>query len=617
MGSYLALLIPLFPLVAFFLLIAGREKWHKGIAASFSIGAVLISFVLSTDFFWQSFWQGKTFPSVELPWFTLGGKSIEFSISLEPLQVMMIFLVSLVSLLVQFYSLGYMKTDGRINTFFAYLSLFTSSMLGLVMSANLLQLYFFWELVGLCSFLLIGFWYYKESAKAAAKKAFIVTRIGDIGLFIALCLLFWQVGSFKLTAIKEAVVSGKIEPGLITLIAILIFLGAVGKSGQFPLHTWLPDAMEGPTPVSALIHAATMVAAGVFLVAQLFWLYEASPLAMNIVAYIGGFTAIFAASIGLVQNDLKRVLAYSTVSQLGYMMLALGSAGKVAGVFHLFTHGFFKALLFLAAGAVLVYYHHEPNIQNMGGLWKKEKWLGICFLVGCLSISGVPPFSGFFSKDEILLAVFKHGRIDLFVVALLTAILTSFYVFRLFFLVFFGKEKSVEKPGQITGTMKVPLFILSLLSIVAGFVQFPRPLFAGWIGEPTEHVGGWVIPVLAIGASLIGILLAYLFYAKPSTIPKQLAESVPWAYQLLYRKYFIDELYQAVFVLPLKGFGWLLSGFDRFVIGGLIYLVKAVTRIIGWFGSRLQNGQVQQYLLVSLFGLILLMVTLTAGRFWG
>jgi NADH-quinone oxidoreductase subunit L len=430
-------------------------------------------------------------------------------------------------------------------------------------------------------------------------------------------LLFWQVGSFEFTAIKEAVASGKIEPGLVTLIAILIFLGAVGKSGQFPLHTWLPDAMEGPTPVSALSHAATMVAAGVFLVARLFWLYESSQPAMNVVAYIGGFTAIFAASIGLVQNDLKRVLAYSTVSQLGYMMLALGSAGTAAGVFHLFTHGFFNALLFLAAGAVLIYYHHEPNIQNMGGLWKKEKWLGICFLIGALSIAGIPPFSGFFSKDEILSVVLENGRVDLFVVALITAILTAFYVFRLFFLVFFGKEQSVENPGQITGTMKVPLYVLSLLSIVVGFVEFPKPLFSAWIGESTEHAGGWVIPVLASGASLAGIFLAYLFYAKPSTVPKRLAESVPWGYQLLYRKYFIDELYQAIVVLPLKGFGWLLTGFDRFVVGGLIYLAKGTVRFVGWLGSKLQNGQVQQYLLISLFGLILLMVTLTAGRFWG
>src|SRR5690606_3021559 len=323
---------------------------------------------------------------------------------------------------------------------FAYLALFTSAMLGLVISPNLLQFYMFWELVGLGSFLLIGFYFYKNSAKKAAKKAFIMTRIGDMGLLIGLILLFWQTGSLQFSEIFASISSGAVETGMITLIAILIFIGAIGKSGQFPLHTWLPDAMEGPTPVSALIHAATMVAAGVYLVAVMYPLYLASNIALMVVAVVGAFTAIYAATIGLVQNDIKQVLAYSTISQLGYMMLAMGVVGYTAGIFHLFTHAFFKALLFLAAGSV-IHAVHTQNIKKMGGLGKKMKVTSLAFLIGALAISGFPLLSGFFSKEEIIGAVWADGQYGLFVVALAAAFLTSLYMFRLFFLVFYGDSK--------------------------------------------------------------------------------------------------------------------------------------------------------------------------------
>ena len=416
-----AWLIPLFPLVSFLLLIIFGKKIREG-SSVLSIFFVFLSFILAVLVLIERFSEASV--KHKWVWLRAGDVDISFGFEVTALGALMLFIVTLVSLLVHVYSKGYMKGDERLPTFYAYLGLFTFAMLGLVISTNLLQLYIFWELVGLGSFLLIGFYFFKEEAKAAAKKAFIMTRIGDVGLFIGMILIFWYAGSFEYDAIFRAIYTGDLPPYMITITAILIFIGAMGKSGQFPLHTWLPDAMEGPTPVSALIHAATMVAAGVYLVATMFPLFSASTVAMQTVAIVGAFTAIFAASIGLVQTDIKRVLAYSTVSQLGYMMLALGSAGYVAGVFHLTTHAFFKALLFLAAGSV-IHAVHTQNINKMGGLQKKMKVTGTLFLIGTLAISGVPLLSGFFSKDEILAATWMNGNYVLFTLAVIILLLTQ------------------------------------------------------------------------------------------------------------------------------------------------------------------------------------------------
>jgi NADH-quinone oxidoreductase subunit L len=615
MEANMALLIPLFPFIAFLLLLSGRGFIQRKIAAATGVTATFLSLLLSV-YVWLS---GETV-TWNIPWLNLGDVVVSFSIHLGSLQILMLLIISIVSFLVHLYSYGYMERDDRIRVFYAYLALFTFSMFGLVMAANLLWIYIFWELVGVCSFLLIGFWYFKPEAREAAHKAFVVTRIGDVGFFIAILLVFWHVGSFEVSDLKTAVVSGQMSPGLITLLAILIFIGAVGKSGQFPLHTWLPDAMEGPTPVSALIHAATMVAAGVYLVANLFFLFQASPPAMDVVAYIGGFTAIFAATIGLMQHDVKRVLAYSTVSQLGFMMLALGSAGYVAGVFHLFTHAFFKALLFLGAGAVIVLLAHEQDLRKMGGLWKTHRQLGVWFLAGCLSIAGIPPFSGFFSKDEILFSVYQDGRTGLFVTGLIASFFTALYMFRLFFLVFAGEPRGPKADRPVSAVMMIPVAVLGILSIGSGWVGLlPGGGFENWLAAGNGSVSDaasvpvW-LAVVTVAVSLAGIGLAWLFYGNGKFSACQAAQTVPWLHRLVLNKYYVDELYQYLFVWTIKGIGWFLSGWDRFVIGGIVRFVSWVVQWIGRLGSKIQNGQAQTYVLVSVIGFVLLMVGMTAGR---
>lgn len=592
--------------------------WKEEVVSLIGVSATLASMLLSFFFLIYQAINTKIL-SWRIPWFELDQRVVYFNFELTSLNVLMLVIVSVVSFLVFLYSKGYMKGDVRFSTFYAYLSLFTFSMLGLVISANLLQMYLFWEMVGFSSFLLIGFWYFKPEAKAAARKAFIVTRIGDVGLFLAICFIYAKIGDFSLDALRAAVSGHGISLSMITPIAILIFIGAMGKSGQFPLHSWLPDAMEGPTPVSALIHAATMVAAGVYLVVNLFFLFASSSVAMDVIAYTGGFTAIFAASIALTQNDIKRVLAYSTVSQLGYMMLALGSAGYVAGVFHLFTHAAFKALLFLGAGAVIISLYHEQDIRKMGGIWKKHPWLGASFLIGCLAIAGIPPFSGFFSKDEILISAFASGHMGLFVVGVITAFFTAFYMFRLFFLVFMGVYRGTKgEVKEVSWTMSSPVMILAGLATVVGFTNFPKHFLGDWLTRglkvPAEAIGpGW-IPFLAIGAGLLGIGIAYMMYVRNTVSSTSIRERMSIVYQLLHHKYYMDELYTRMFLWPLKGLSWLLHGVERFIIGGLVDLSSRIFQGMGQLGVRLQNGQTQLYVLISIIGFIALFIGLTAGR---
>ncbi|MRG86183.1 NADH-quinone oxidoreductase subunit L [Salinibacillus xinjiangensis] len=603
-----AWLIPALPLLTFLLLIVLREKLKK---ASGYVAVLIsgITFIVATLVFLQLIDVGNFL--MEWSWLTIGSIDISFGILLNPLNGLMLLLVAFISFLIHMYSLGYMDGDQRFSTFFAYLSLFTSAMLGLVMSPNLLQFYMFWELVGLGSFLLIGFYFYKNSAKQAAKKAFIMTRIGDVGLLIGLILLFWQTNSLRFVDIYQAVTNGDMSGGMITLIAILIFIGAIGKSGQFPLHTWLPDAMEGPTPVSALIHAATMVAAGVYLVAVMYPLYMASSLAMMIVAIVGAFTAIYAATIGLVQNDLKQVLAYSTISQLGFMMLAMGVLGYTAGIFHLFTHAFFKALLFLAAGSV-IHAVHTQNIKEMGGLNQKLKLTSAVFLIGALAISGFPLFSGFFSKEEILASVWAEGQYGLFIIAIVAAFLTSVYMFRLYFLVFHGESKlTLDKVKPVPMTMKIPMMVLALFAIFSGF--FNTSWFGTYIADFLEegatylegiHHGSsiWLM-LLATVVSLGGIALAYLIYVKNALNQENWKTS--GTYQMLLNKYYMDEFYDNTFVKGSRGIGLGFQYVEKYFVRLIILFIGDLVTTFSRTGSKSQTGQAQTYTAVAFLGLVL------------
>lgn len=616
-----AWIIPLFPLLSFLILLLFGKRLKETsayVGIFLTLAALVYSILVLFERFSAPNYQAKA------DWLTIGDLHLTAGFEVNQLNALMLFIVSLVSFLVHTYSKGYMHGDERFPVFYAYLGLFTFAMLGLVISPNLLQTYIFWELVGVGSFLLIGFYFYKEEAKAAAKKAFIMTRIGDVGLFIGMILLFWQTKSFEYSEIFKAVDSGAVSQSMITLTAILIFIGAVGKSGQFPLHTWLPDAMEGPTPVSALIHAATMVAAGVYLVAALFPLFLASKTALLTIAVIGAFTAIFAASIGLVQTDIKRVLAYSTVSQLGYMMLALGSAGYVAGVFHLMTHAFFKALLFLAAGSVIHAVGGNQDIERMGGLWKKLRLTGPLFLIGTLAISGVPLFSGFFSKDEILAAAWEGGHPILFLLALIAAFFTAFYMFRLFFMVFTGEGRSEDAAHahESPASMTFPMIVLGVLAVVAGYVNTPwfGTFLGDWLTKGNEALAhhaeapAWIMAAATI-VSLLGIYLAWLMYGKRSLSRNWLSGSGDTLHSILFNKYYVDEFYQLTVVSFTKGFSYFLRFIDVFLVEGIVKGVVGIVQGLGKSGSKAQSGQVQTYGAVAFVGLAVLVVifALTGG----
>ncbi len=468
--TQLVWIIPLLPFIGFVIALLLRKR-YGGFSSKLSTIILGICILLSFYTVYLVYTKGSF--SIGMSWYITDKFSMSMGMLADGLAAMMLVVVSIVSFLVHLYSMGYMHGDSRFSLFFTFLQLFSASMFGLVLANNYLQMYIFWELVGLCSYLLIGFWYEKQSASDAAKKAFLTTRVGDVGMMIGMLLIFFTTGSFAFGDIFGMVEAGTIPATILTASSILLFCGAVGKSAQFPLHVWLPDAMEGPTPVSALIHAATMVAAGVYLVGRSFPLFSASPQAMMTVAIIGVFTAIFAATIAVVQTDIKKILAYSTISQLGYMIFALGMGAYVAGLFHLMTHAFFKALLFLGAGSV-IHATGTQEISEMGGLAKKMKVTTWTFVIGSLSLSGFPIFAGFWSKDEILGFAFDTGRYVFFAIGAFTAFLTAFYMFRLIFVVFAGKQSHAsEHAHESPKTMTIPLVILSVLAVIAGYIGAP------------------------------------------------------------------------------------------------------------------------------------------------
>ncbi len=629
-------LIPLLPFAGF--LVAGLfGKYLKEKAAYFPIAGVIGAFILSVSAFFEVV-GGAILNENFYSWISVGTLSVNVGFQIDQLTAVMLLVVTTLSSLIHIYSVGYMHGDKGYPRFFAYLALFTFFMLVLVMANNFLLMFVGWEGVGLCSYLLIGFWYEKKSASDAGIKAFVVNRVGDFGFVLAVLLIFLTFGTLDFsevfasvpTAIGNApyhLFGGEIS--VITLIALLLFLGATGKSAQLPLYVWLPDAMEGPTPVSALIHAATMVTAGVFMVARCAPIFSLSHTAMNTVAIVGGLTAVFAATIGLVQNDIKRVIAYSTISQLGYMFLALGVGAFSAGIFHLTTHAFFKGLLFLASGSVIHALSGEQDMRKMGALKPKIKITWAVFLIGTLALSGIPPFAGFFSKDEILWSAYNASSIGpaLWFLGLVGAFMTAFYSFRLIYLTFYGTsrvdhevEHHVHESPRV---MTVPLMILAFFSATIGFIGMPliehgnlfgeflAPLFppVEHASETGSHVAELLAMLLSVGIAAAGWRLAMGMYKTKSVWPDRLAERFKGAYTLLLNKYYVDEIYNAVFVegVVRKTAKFLYTVGDVKIIDGFINgLAKAIGKASD-SGRKVQTGYLQQYAFTMGLGLVVLL----------
>jgi len=636
------LLIPFLPLLAFFVniifgrgIIKDKAHWVSTLAviSSWVISIITLSEVIS----------GEVINRDLYTWIISGNFRVSVGFLIDQLTAVMLIVVTTVSSIVHIYSIGYMHGDKGYYRFFSYLSLFTFSMLMLVMANNFLQLYFGWEAVGLCSYLLIGFWYEKKSASDAGKKAFIVNRFGDFGFGLGVIMVFLTFGTLHYAPVFGSVqgIAGRTvyilgyELDLITLIALLLFCGAVGKSAQIPLHVWLPDAMEGPTPVSALIHAATMVTAGVFMVARCNPIFNLSGIAMDVVAITGAITALFAATIALVQRDIKRIIAYSTVSQLGYMFLACGVGAYSAGIFHLYTHAFFKALLFLGAGSVMHAMAGELDIKKMGGLKRYMPVTYWTFLLASLSISGIPGFAGFFSKDEILWRAYSSGNLGqiLFIIGVITALLTAFYSFRIIYVAFHGSFRGTHEQEhhlhESPKVMTIPLAILAIGAIASGWVGIPSllgetigiehsdrfgeflaPVFGGRHLPEGSHSEEWLVMALSISAGLLGIIVSAIMYLRKTDLPERIGKSFSYIYKILWNKYYVDELYDLIIVRPTL---WIANSVivnvtDGRIIEGIVNGIPAAIGRLSHGLRRFQTGLVHQYGAVMAIGAFLIIV---------
>ncbi len=638
-------LIPVFPLIGFLINGLFGKKLPKKLIGIVGSGAILLSFLLACVIFLQMNNSPELSESgvrnVLFPWISYGDFNVNFAYLFDRLSGVMTLMVAGVSFLIHVYSIGYMAEEEGYWRYFAYLNLFVFMMLTLVLADNLLLMFVGWEGVGLCSYLLIGFYYTTKVASDAGKKAFIVNRVGDFGFILGMFLIFTIFGTLEFEKIREGVMSAGLQPehtfGIVTLATMLLFLGATGKSAQIPLYIWLPDAMAGPTPVSALIHAATMVTSGVYMIVKLNFLFQLAPITLITIAWVGGLTALFAATIGTVQNDIKKVLAYSTVSQLGYMFLALGVGAFVAGFFHILTHAFFKALLFLGSGSVIHAMHHayhhagihdkDPqDIRNMGGLKKympKTYWT---FLIATLAIAGFPPFAGFFSKDEILWKTFASHNKALWAIGAFAAVLTSFYMFRLVYLTFLGEfrgdKKEEEALHESPSVMTVPLMVLAFLSVVGGWIGFPHifklpNLLEHYLEPVIETIGNihyihsvsleWTLLFVSVALAVIGWLFARFLYGRKTDAPSKLADLFSYYYKILLNKYYVDEIYFALIVTPIKKIGdffWLFI--DTVIIDGFVNLCAYLARCIGKVYSLYQNGAVKVYALTMLGGILVL-----------
>jgi NADH-quinone oxidoreductase subunit L len=621
--------IVLIPLFLFILIGFFGHKFKPVISGIVGTTGLFVSWILSCFTAYQYFFVvpavDGTFQKLvafNTVWLRFTDKlHIDLGVILDPISVMMLIVVTTVSFMVHLYSIGYMKGEKGYHRFFAELSLFSFSMLGLVIATNIFQMYIFWELVGVSSYLLIGFYYERDSAVAASKKAFIVTRFADLGFLVGILLLSFTTGTFDFITLTDSNGPAMMQGGSIVFLGlstmtwsmILIFMGGMGKSAMFPLHIWLPDAMEGPTPVSALIHAATMVVAGVYLVARLFPIYSiAAPVALDVVMYVGAFTSIFAAVIACTQFDIKRVLAFSTLSQIGMMMFALGVSGYggheglgfMASMWHLFTHAFFKALLFLGAGAIIHAVHSNYSYE-MGGLRKYLPITHLTFLIACLAIAGIPPLSGFFSKDEILAAGHEKSLI-LYIVEMIVSGLTAFYMFRLYYLIFWGKETHYHHtPHEAPKVMTIPLMLLSVGAVFAGFIPFSELVTSD--SKPFESHLDLAIAIPAVLVGLIGIAIATVLYRKETDLPEKISKSLGVFYQATYRKFYIDELYlfitkKIIFNYVSRPVAW----FDRHIVDGSMNGISFVTNQVSDRIRGFQSGQLQQYAWVFVAGALAL-----------
>lgn len=632
MSPTLLVLIPLLPLIGFLINGIGFRHVPKGAVGLIGSLAALGSFTASVMTL-LAFKEAGSQPQVValFDWITVGDLAIPFSFQIDQLSLLMLMIITGVGSLIHIYSIGYMKHDEGFGKFFAFLNLFLFFMLLLVMGSNYVIMFIGWEGVGLCSYLLIGFWNKNTSYNYAARKAFIMNRIGDLGFLLGIFMIIYTFGSVEYTEVFRQATGLPIGDSVVVAITMLLFVGAMGKSAQIPLYTWLPDAMAGPTPVSALIHAATMVTAGIYMVIRSNVLYSLAPETLEIVAVIGAVTALFAASIGLLQNDIKKVLAYSTVSQLGYMFLGLGVMAYTGSMFHVITHAFFKALLFLGAGSVIHAMSDEQDIRSMGGLRKKLPITFITFLIATWAISGLPPFAGFFSKDEILAHVFEHNKL-LWVVGILGSAMTSFYMFRLLFLTFFGTFRGTHEQEhhlhESPLSMTLPLMVLAVLSALGGFIgvpevlggghqlaEFMSPLFdasrqvnpEAFMPTTLSHSDEYMLMGISVAVALVSGIVAYVMYISKGAVPAAESEPRTGLQNVVYNKYYIDELYDSVFVKPMRTLSNILYSFGEFFVDLFVDGTGKLVKYLSNLGRQTQTGSIGYYIFAMVVGIMVIL----------
>ncbi|CCG98945.1 proton-translocating NADH-quinone oxidoreductase,chain L [Fibrella aestuarina BUZ 2] len=627
----LCLLIPLLPLIGFVINGLGFRKVPNGLVGPLALAGPVAAF-LCVCLLWSAFGVGNeaTIKTTLFDWISVGSMPINFSFQVDQLTLLMLTIVTGIGSLIHLYSIGYMHHDAGYGKFMAFLNLFLFFMLLLVLGSNFVVMFIGWEGVGLCSYLLIGFWNTNTSYNNAARKAFVMNRIGDLGFLLGIFTIMGTFGSVEFTDVFEQVVGMDVNAPVVVTITLLLFVGAMGKSAQIPLFTWLPDAMAGPTPVSALIHAATMVTAGIYMVVRSNVLFSLAPITLDIIGGIAIATALLAASIGLLQNDIKKVLAYSTVSQLGYMFLGLAATAYTAGMFHVITHAFFKALLFLGAGSVIHAMSNEQDIRNMGGLRKALPITFWTFLIGTIAIAGIPPFAGFFSKDEILAHVFEHSKV-LWALGLLGSAMTSFYMFRLLFLTFFGEFRGTAEQKhhlhESPLSMTLPLMVLAVLSAIGGFMNVPEvlggasrlaefmsPLFdQARQANPTlfeanalDHGTELMLMSISAGVALVSAAVAYVMYVRNAAVPQPDSQERSLPQQVVYGKYYIDEFYESLIVRPVRALGDAFYSLGEFaidaVVGGVAWVVRSTSGQL----RRVQNGSIALYVLLMVVSITLL-----------